>query len=77
MNPKDTVTLNNAGKVFLRGGRFPAPVGALYMNILNNTVIVLEIEKDTAWIKMIKKSYPYHEKRSNRFGVCRHHLEVI
>jgi len=26
------------------------------------------------WIKMIKKSYPYRDGGSNRFGVCRHHL---
>lgn len=77
MKTKDIVTLNKTGKTFLRGGGFPAPVGALYMNLLNNTLIVLEIEKGTVWIKMIKKSYPYHEKRSNRFGVCRHHLKVI
>ena len=77
MKPKDTVTLNNTGKVFLRGGRFPAPVGALYMNILNNTATVLDKEETTVWIKMIKKSYPYRDGDSNRFGVCRHHLEVI
>ncbi len=77
MKQKDIVTLNNAGKVFLRGGRFPAPVGALYMNILNNTVIVLEIEENTVWIKMSKKSFPYRDESSNRFGVCGHHLKVI
>lgn len=56
MKTKDIVTLNRTGKAFLRGGGFPASVGALYMNLLNNTVIVLDIEKGTVWIKMIKKS---------------------
>ena len=53
MKPKDTVTLNNTGKTFLRSGGFLAPVGALYVNILNNAAIVREIEEDTVWIKMI------------------------
>ena len=77
MKPKDIVTFNYAGKEFIRGSGFPAPVGALYVNILNNTAKVIDKEETTVWIKMIKKSYPYREESSNRFGVCRHHLEVI
>jgi len=45
MKPIDIVTLNKAGNVFLQVGGFPAPVGALYLNILNNTVIALKIEE--------------------------------
>ncbi len=77
MKPKDIVTINSTGRTFLQGGGFPAPVGALYMNILNNTAIVLEVVEDTAWVKMIKKSYPYDEKRSNQFGLSRRYLKVI
>ena len=77
MKPKDIVTLNNAGKVFLRGGRFPAPVGALYVNILNNTAKVIDKEETTVWIEMIKKSYPYRDGGSNRFGVSKRHLKVV
>jgi len=47
------------------------------LKILNNTAIVLEIEDITVWIKMIKKSYPYRDGGSNRFGVCRHHLQIV
>lgn len=57
MKPGDIVTLKNAGKLFLWVGGFPAPVGALYINILDNTALVLEIEENTVWIKMVKKSH--------------------
>ena len=77
MNPKDTVTLNNAGKAFIKGGGFPAPVGALYVNILHNTAIVQEIEENTVWIKMLKKTYPYRDGSLNRFGVHKNHVEVL
>ncbi|MFQ6678276.1 MAG: hypothetical protein ACE5D0_08140 [Fidelibacterota bacterium] len=77
MKPKDRVTLNKIGREFIRGGGFPSPVGALYVNILNNTAMVLETEKDTVWIKMINKSFPYHSGGQNRFGVSKAHLKVI
>jgi len=77
MNQKDIVTLNIAGVAFLHCAKFPAPVGALYLNIHHHSAIVLEIEENTVWVKMIKKSYPYRAWSLNRFGVHKQHLKVI